>query len=862
MKTITFECEIITPMFLCGADGKTPELRPPSIKGALRFWWRAMNGDLSLEELKKKEVEIFGGGGDKARRSNVIIRVENHREVEKNLKVIDNKPVPHKDFQIKSFDENQKFNIILNLTNDNIISIEQLFSLFQLVCILGGFGKRARRGMGSLKINKYKIENNKWIENNHNIDLKRINYLLNTVNENKFSIDENNTIIKSNFNRDEKFPYIKTIQIGEIKNNLLLLISKKTNELHSRDGYKFSMGYADKSGRFASPIFVSVITKDQAIITTMNTIPKENFNINQALLDIQNDFKNSILYMEKYLFLFTIGPVQSFIAQARKTQDLYAGSYILSELMKFAHKYITDNDKNAEIIFPQLTKHNISATHRILAIITDTTICKKLEESIRNELLNIARKIKLINDNYTNCEFQLKDFLQVYWIAKEIENEEFNYKEIESLLGSVKNIRVFQHYAETGRKCSLCGERNALFIGKSENKPSFTEKAIEIESFLVNPREGLCAVCATKRFHETPIKFPSTAEIAQLDIKEIIENNPSFKLYKSLFKEKFDYQLLYKENITLKYFKKHNLIDFKIDQKSIEELTKNIFLVLKEKKLKQKKYYALLQFDGDSMGALMAGDFLEDKNQFCKEYQKNISELLSEFSFWAKRFVDGENDDKIRKGQTVYAGGDDFLAFINLEYLFDTLTTLRKEFKKQVNDKIQENYKLKKDFTFSAGICIAHYKIPLKVVLDYTRQMEKTAKKIDGKDALAIAVIKHSGEINKSVLKWNNGQNTEFLKYITEKLKNDDFSSTFISNFDREFRNLINEKGEFFEEHIIKVELKRLLLRSCKKEWNKNKKSEEVEKMQENIISLLNDYNLSELINLLNICDFIVRKTS
>ncbi|OPX29474.1 MAG: type III-B CRISPR module RAMP protein Cmr1 [Candidatus Omnitrophica bacterium 4484_171] len=48
MKTITFECETITPMFLAGADGRTPELRPPSIKGAMRFWWRAMNGHLPL----------------------------------------------------------------------------------------------------------------------------------------------------------------------------------------------------------------------------------------------------------------------------------------------------------------------------------------------------------------------------------------------------------------------------------------------------------------------------------------------------------------------------------------------------------------------------------------------------------------------------------------------------------------------------------------------------------------------------------------------------------------------------------------------------------------------------------------------
>jgi len=40
--------------------------------------------------------------------------------------------------------------------------------------------------------------------------------------------------------------------------------------------------------------------------------------------------------MNKYLFLFTISPVQSFIAQARKTKDLYDGSKLLTDLIKVA----------------------------------------------------------------------------------------------------------------------------------------------------------------------------------------------------------------------------------------------------------------------------------------------------------------------------------------------------------------------------------------------------------------------------------------------------------------------------------------------------------------------------------------------
>jgi CRISPR-associated protein Cmr1 len=70
-------------MFLAGADGKTPELRPPSIKAAMRFWWRAMNKHDSLNkhdllaELKKEEAKIFGGSGENEGRSKFNIRVKN-----------------------------------------------------------------------------------------------------------------------------------------------------------------------------------------------------------------------------------------------------------------------------------------------------------------------------------------------------------------------------------------------------------------------------------------------------------------------------------------------------------------------------------------------------------------------------------------------------------------------------------------------------------------------------------------------------------------------------------------------------------------------------------------------------------------
>ncbi|MGB2771816.1 MAG: type III-B CRISPR-associated protein Cas10/Cmr2, partial [Anaerolineae bacterium] len=43
-----------------------------------------------------------------------------------------------------------------------------------------------------------------------------------------------------------------------------------------------------------------------------------------------------------YLFQCAIGPVQDFIATARKSRDLWYGSWMLSELAKAAAKAIAD----------------------------------------------------------------------------------------------------------------------------------------------------------------------------------------------------------------------------------------------------------------------------------------------------------------------------------------------------------------------------------------------------------------------------------------------------------------------------------------------------------------------------------------
>ena len=68
---------VVTPLFCAGADPQRAELRLPSFKGALRFWWRAlawsrMDGDLGT--IRQREYCLFGSA-DRGQ-SRVSMRLE------------------------------------------------------------------------------------------------------------------------------------------------------------------------------------------------------------------------------------------------------------------------------------------------------------------------------------------------------------------------------------------------------------------------------------------------------------------------------------------------------------------------------------------------------------------------------------------------------------------------------------------------------------------------------------------------------------------------------------------------------------------------------------------------------------------
>jgi len=311
MNSITFTCEVVTPMFLAGADGKTPELRSPSIKGAMRFWWRAMHGHLPIEDkkdgdgdikkgLKTQEAEIFGGGGEAAKRSGFHLRVlTGVREMAKQ----GYQPLPHHTGGNNCIACNANNNRckksfeFQSITGDNFdvkisgADLEMIENLFVLTCVFGGFGKRSRRGFGSVKI--VKRNDVDFLMPN---DLESIYSYLSKFN-NDYQLDhaENKIYLKNPATLNgqySEYPYIEEIRIGHDYALALELVECIGNSSHRYQ--TDSNGCA--SPRFSSPMYVSVLkNKGQyyPIITTLHYAPPMGITDKSGL---KSKFKNAILY--------------------------------------------------------------------------------------------------------------------------------------------------------------------------------------------------------------------------------------------------------------------------------------------------------------------------------------------------------------------------------------------------------------------------------------------------------------------------------------------------------------------------------------------------------------------------------------
>ncbi|RKZ23632.1 type III-B CRISPR module RAMP protein Cmr1 [bacterium] len=165
MKKVIFELETLTPLFMRGMDKNQSELRSPSFKGIIRYWWRAACMEDDLDRMKEREKKIFGGLG----RAGIFwLKVK-----EKSKHMVDFEKKPGIRYLFFSMEGRRGNKGVKGIPPQSVFSLEFIFSkdaeeamieealssLF-LAVYLGGFGARARRGGGNLVVkNVNGIEN-------------------------------------------------------------------------------------------------------------------------------------------------------------------------------------------------------------------------------------------------------------------------------------------------------------------------------------------------------------------------------------------------------------------------------------------------------------------------------------------------------------------------------------------------------------------------------------------------------------------------------------------------------------------------------------------------------------------------------
>lgn len=496
--------------------------------------------------------------------------------------------------------------------------------------------------------------------------------------------------------------------------------------------------------------------------------------------------------MPAHLYVLSIGPVQDFIAAARRTRDLWFGSFLLSEMSKAAAKAISD-EQGTLLIFPGCGSGD-PRLERISDFNVANIIRAQLPEGCNPISLDAKAKqaaLKIWNEYAGTAKKEVSSILNSelqestcpdLWDSQVADVVEFNsawvpltegyhqaQKRMMRLLGGRKSLRNFvQTDGPFGvEKSSLDGRRESVLDDTKK-----ISKGLECRLRLT-PGEKLSAIDLVKRLGKGQRPFPSVWRVA-LDpwickVCNVIQSGTDRE--KSIAKTCLDN---IKTNCgepnafatgTGTYYEEFNFDGQVCYPSGLETLRRDLNKLKKELKLNyldddlrkldriqkavdtlQKKgvnrlglgepdpYFAILVADGDSMGKVISSIETADGH-------RTFSETLATFAGEVKSIV--END---HHGVLVFAGGEDIFAFLPLDTCLDAARRLHDRFGKLLEPLYMNGLFEGLDTapTLSVGIAIGHAGEPLEDLLENAREAEKNAK-IPDRNGLAIHLHTRSG---------------------------------------------------------------------------------------------------------------------
>jgi CRISPR-associated protein Cmr2 len=483
--------------------------------------------------------------------------------------------------------------------------------------------------------------------------------------------------------------------------------------------------------------------------------------------------------MAGHLFLVALGPVQEFIAAARRTRDLWFGSWLLSELARAAAQAV--QRAGGALIFPGGLPNattEASVANKILAVVSadPRDLGKQVEGAVRERLEEIWQNaLQQINGSIDKqaALAQIQDLPEVYWAAVALPDDAeyaIARRRVEALLAARKATRDFAPvtWGATVPKSSIDGQRESVIDEKlyPDRRESQQEQQKKIEALYRNyragPAERLSGVDLLKR-HGQPgnatLAFASTSDVAvrpllhrlaALDQQQV---RAAWQTYlhelRTLVGARLDEERTGRgPHWLLGHYDGGLLIESGLNELFDEIATETQRRTQRRRAAealaafyknvgveRPDPYYAILVADGDRMGATI-------DNQRTAERHIALSQRQSQFASTARSIV--TNND----GSLIYAGGDDVIAFLPLHTLLQCARELHDQFRATINPpdkqaKFTDEHG--EEPTLSAGIAIVHHLEPLSDALALARAAERAAKNLAGKNALAITLSKRSG---------------------------------------------------------------------------------------------------------------------
>lgn len=474
--------------------------------------------------------------------------------------------------------------------------------------------------------------------------------------------------------------------------------------------------------------------------------------------------------MATYLLTLSLGPVQSLIEAARRTRDLWCGSWLLSEAARAAALAL--HGAGCTLIFPcpenperDLQPQDMpQADPKALANISNIlraqvkaepeqmgALCVQAREAARGRLADLCARareeVKGLPFHQDLWETQRWDILETYAAWTLIERGDYAgaSKRLGGLLAARKATRDFLPAAvePDGRpgygipKSSLDAARESVIDldRKGREAPRYRTA---LRKLGLGTGEQLDALGVAKRRAGDPEQFTAYCRVAVEPWLQTLTEEQRQRLraaYEPLVACELATRVRGNQSIYAGLpYDAHLVYDFRLanalaardstveDQSALRRLEGVLKALHKEKGTegrpvgKPVPYAVVLKADGDRMGKLLSQAKAASESQ-------RISQCLHDFASEVRGIA------RQHQGHAIYSGGDDVLALLPLASAVACADALRRAFAAAMADSARALGLPKSEWsTLSAGIGIGHVMEPLGSLRARADAAERAAK--------------------------------------------------------------------------------------------------------------------------------------